>query len=200
MGARLWSQFDGRWQPQPLPPDHLFLLHNAAGESPHGACTENTTEAGSKSAPKCELAAATDRVVRGAAIQAMRYDGGERWILWGDAASLVLHNGRRLVLGLVVLRDLDEIMVARAGQLERYYFTTQQLAQVQPAPPHLSAPCPRCKGPIAAATPAVCCPTCGAWHHQQDDRPCFTYSPLCAACHRPGSELGGESMWSPALL
>jgi len=80
------------------------------------------------------------------------------------------------------------------------FFSTELLAGVTPYPgserPIL---CARCKAEIATASPAVRCPRCGAWHHQSDELPCWTYAERCSVCDQP-TALDAGFAWTPEEL
>jgi hypothetical protein len=123
---------------------------------------------------------------------------GECWALLTSPEAHVHHNAQRVLLGLVVLADRDEIRVtdALSPQGRRFYFSAQSMARVEPAPAGLAS-CPRCKLPIDAQSPAIRCPRCRAWHHQRDDRPCWTYADRCASCHDQDTSPDGHLSWTP---
>lgn len=101
------------------------------------------------------------------------------------------------VMGLRVLRDRDEI---RLVGLETAYFSTERLTSIQPcAVSNASIICPRCRQPIASGTPAVCCPACGVWHHQETALACWTYAERCALCPQP-TGLDAGYQWTPEAL
>lgn len=115
------------------------------------------------------------------------------WVLLADG-PVVMVNGERVVTGIRVLSDRDEIRVADNPPL---WFSTETLPAVEPFPgADRAAYCPRCKLTIQPGAPAVRCPSCGVYHHQFEDRPCYTYAPSCAACGAP-AELGGGYRWIP---
>lgn len=89
-------------------------------------------------------------------------------------------NGERLLTGIRVLADRDAIRApGYAG-----FFSTETLAQVEPFPGDGtgSPQCVRCRQPLAAGQSAVRCPQCGAWHHQLEELPCWTFLKTCASC------------------
>jgi len=98
-----------------------------------------------------------------------------------------------------VLEDKDEIRTAGAGSL---IFSTERRACVEPFPGmDRPAMCPRCGTEIEVNTPAVRCPGCGVWHHQNIDNelPCWTYAETCATCDQP-TDLGTDFRWTPEGL
>lgn len=140
-----------------------------------------------------------------AAMEAVRaeVDGRGRWLLLTPPSRRLIVNGRIIPGGIRVLRDRDEVVCAGA----RFYFSSEELAIVAPLPadaavaPGHEVRCARCKQPIRAGTPAVKCPFCNAWHHQDEagQRPCWTYSATCAGCAQ-ATEFKGAYQWSPAGL
>jgi len=116
------------------------------------------------------------------------------WVLL--AAPSVHVNGARLLTGIRVLHDRDEL---RAGD-RRSFFSTESLAEVV-AFPGGERPvfCPRCKLEIAPTSPAVRCPQCRVWHHQSEEFPCWTYGERCAMCDQP-TALDAGFRWSPEEL
>ena len=130
--------------------------------------------------------------------------GGERWALLAGSAARVSVNGNPVTLGIRHLRDRDEILL-RSGDASvawRFFFSTEMLACVQPLPAGVTASCPRCKDPLEPGQPAVRCPACCVWHHQneQSNRPCWTYSELCAACNNQATALDAGFRWTPEEL
>ena len=103
---------------------------------------------------------------------------------WALIAGPTLHasiNGERVLTGIRVLDSRDEI---RCGPLAAV-FSDEHLARVEPFP-DAGQPvrCARCTCDIAPASPAVRCPACSSWYHQQEhgDFPCWTAVPFCQAC------------------
>jgi len=119
------------------------------------------------------------------------------WVLLVSGDCPVTVNGAPVLTGIRVLADRDEIRIAGADPV---FFSTETLPVVEPFPggPR-TVYCPRCKLPIQPGTPAVRCPGCGVFHHQLDERPCYTYAPACAACGAP-AELSGGYRWVPEGL
>ena len=128
-------------------------------------------------------------------------DSGPRWALLAPPGAKLHFNGDSLRLGIGVLRDRDEIRIEDPqGNSRRYFFSTEELARVETLPPVPSAACPRCKLALMPGDPAVRCPTCGVWHHQTDDRPCWTYAERCAACQSQPTDLAASYRWTPEEL
>jgi hypothetical protein len=117
-----------------------------------------------------------------------------RWMLVGSPASRV--NGAPLAAGIAVLRDRDELWIGGA----RMFFSTETRATVVPCCGGQQAlRCPRCTKAIAAGSPAVACPRCGVWHHENDERSCWTYAAVCSSCDHP-TTLDAPYRFDPAVL
>jgi hypothetical protein len=116
-----------------------------------------------------------------------------QWALLARSGITASVNGEALYLGIRVLRDRDAIRIAAGNQI---FFSTESLAQVVAFPENRPIPCARCKTEIAPQSPAVKCPQCGAWHHQTDVFPCWTYAAHCAACERM-TEMNDQYHWTP---
>ncbi len=116
------------------------------------------------------------------------------WVLIVKDSTPATVNAMPVVTGIRVLADRDEICIADVGLL---YFSTEVLPVIEPYPGgSRAAYCPRCKLQIEAGMPAVRCPECGVYHHQLEERPCYTYAPACAVCGAP-AELGAGYRWIP---
>jgi hypothetical protein len=128
------------------------------------------------------LAAPAHALPGGALLLRGRSERFEEWILMAppDAAARV--NGEPLPFGLRRIRHRDEIHV-----LGRFFsFSTECPAKVEPfagAPGPVT--CPRCGFPVELGRPAARCPACRAVHHEDPERPCYSYSGCCAACSAP---------------
>jgi hypothetical protein len=119
---------------------------------------------------------------------------GELRALVAGAAADVRINGIRLSLGIQILRDRDEICV---GWEKRFYFSTERLALIEPFPGSAADTiCPRCRQAVEAGHPSVQCPSCGVWHHNSGDFPCWTYSETCALCSQE-TALDDAYRWTP---
>jgi hypothetical protein len=108
-------------------------------------------------------------------------EGAHAWALIAPAGSSIRVNGRKMRAGLRALADRDEI---RAGD-KRFFYSAESIAEVVAFPGASRAIfCGRCRLPIAAGDPAVCCPGCGIWHHQggPENRMCWTYAAACSCC------------------
>ena len=126
--------------------------------------------------------------------EATLVDSNGTWVLLGPATVRV--NGVALATGIAVLRDRDELLVDGA----RSYFSTESRPVVVALPPgDRPLVCPRCTVAIEVATPAVACPRCGIWHHQTDERRCWTHGPTCTSCDG-ATAFDGPLRFDPAVL
>lgn len=134
-----------------------------------------------------------------APITLLRYpvEAAQRWVLVAQRGTAVSVNGAPLTTGIRDLRDKDEILFSEpAGAARRVYFSTEQLARIEPFPEGLTARCPRCREPLEPGEPSVRCPTCHVFHHEGKRR-CWTYSELCAACQNQKTALDQGFRWTP---
>ncbi|HEY7448375.1 MAG TPA: hypothetical protein VH702_09510 [Vicinamibacterales bacterium] len=121
----------------------------------------------------------------------------DEWALVSPTHGNTRVNGVRVMTGLTILTDRDEIRPAGGPT---WFFSTETQAHVEPFPDSDGRGfCPRCRLPIATGTPAVHCPRCGLWYHQSDEFPCWTYAPQCTACPQL-TELGAGLGWTPERL
>jgi hypothetical protein len=121
----------------------------------------------------------------------------DAWVLLCPVDAGVHVNGEPVPLGLVVLSDRDELRIP--GQPPRF-FSTETIACVELFPETTRGGCcPRCRQTIECGTSAVCCPSCGLWHHASHELPCWTYAPTCAACAQDTSPDAGFR-WTPEEL
>ncbi len=118
-----------------------------------------------------------------------------RWVLLAGPHRRVWVNGSRLDLGLRLLDDRDHI---RLDSARSYFFSSEALARVERyAGGGQPIQCPRCMTEVLPGSAAVRCPGCGVWHHQTEERPCWTHAPTCALCDRT-TELGdARYQWVP---
>ena len=122
---------------------------------------------------------------------------GPAWALLAARRSPARVNGWPLALGIRVLRDRDEIRVGA----ECCFFSSEELARCEPFPGLAQgAHCPRCKQSLEPGERAVACPRCGAWHHQSEKFPCWTYDATCALCQAQSTALDAGYSWTPELL
>jgi len=153
---------------------------------------------GEAAVPLADASAVAGRAV--ALLLRSRTDQGETWLVMnatpaGGAPGVTL-NGAPLHAGIRVLADRDEIRVAGLG---RVFFSTEQLARIDPFPgADTSTFCPRCKQAITAGSPAVKCPACQRWYHQSDEYPCWTYTEQCLCGHPTALDSGYR--WTPEGL
>jgi hypothetical protein len=132
----------------------------------------------------------------GASARLIRTDAGgmPAWALITARDSGVRVNSRNVAAGMCILSDRDEI---RTGDGTQYYFSTETLASVVEFPgAERPVYCGRCREPIAAGAPAVCCPRCGIWFNESAELPCWTYTDKCPFCGFPTALDAGFS-WSP---
>ncbi|MBN2491659.1 MAG: hypothetical protein JXQ29_12490 [Planctomycetes bacterium] len=122
-------------------------------------------------------------------------DDEKCWALFCAFDDDVRVNGLP-VAGVKALADRDEIRLP-AGM--RCYFSAERPARVEPLPAgDRVIHCGRCKAPIAPGSPALRCPECGVWHHQNEaiGRPCWTYGAVCGACPCPTAG-AADYRWTP---
>jgi hypothetical protein len=119
------------------------------------------------------------------------------WALFAGAAVGVSINGVPLRTGLRVLADRDE---ARLGAGAGFFFSAERLARVEPLPSFDRAlRCARCQQPIETGCPAVLCPGCDRWFHQDRELDCWTHLPKCSMCSQP-TALDSGFRWTPEDL
>lgn len=183
--AHLWLATDNQWQPAAIGDGVVALTSGgfvcvSCDGAPRGvkAPSGRRTPHWPNEVPRVQL----------------RGEGGV-WVLLAHAEAVAV-NGAPLRLGIRLLRDRDELRLATG---ERYYFSTERLATVEPFVRAEPVCCPRCRQQIASGVPAVACPSCGAWCHQTDALPCWTYAATCPLCDQP-SALEGGYRWTPAEL
>ena len=120
--------------------------------------------------------------------------GSPVWALVAAPGSRVRINGRVPPAGLCVLAERDEIRIEGGP---RYFFSRELLTTVEEFPGLGRAVfCGRCRQPIEAGVPGVCCPNCAIWFHQTTELPCWTYAEACGFCGKPTSLDAGFS-WVP---
>ena len=148
----LWFQTDRAWNVFPLEESPVALLP----DSPVAISDVDTSD---------RVEAALHKRANGA------------WLLFAPAHSETRVNGLRFP-GIRLLQDRDEIRVSG----KTLFFSTERLASVEAYAGASKAFCPRCRQEIANGTPAVQCPGCGVWHHENGDLNCWTYADHCALC------------------
>ena len=133
----------------------------------------------------------------GRAAQLVHADAGgsKVWALIASAGCDIRVNSRAVQAGIRTLSDRDEIRIG--GEIR--YFSAETLASVEPFP-GVGRPmfCARCRLEIKTGTPAVCCPSCGIWHHEgesADDR-CWSYAETCTLCPQCTAHDAGFA-WTP---
>lgn len=119
------------------------------------------------------------------------------WVLLTTRSSRTRRNGRPLPIGISVLRDRDEIHLPEGGADGRLFFSTESLAAVREfGPCERPITCARCSDPLDEGCASVRCPKCGAYHHQTEKLPCWTYAGTCAQCDQP-TDLESGYVWTP---
>jgi hypothetical protein len=146
--------------------------------------------------------AVSERDEGGEDVRLMRFasDEGPAWILIAGVDHAVRINGLPLAAGIRALVDRDEIVVAGRWT---YYFSVDDSPEIAIFPGSgQPAPCPRCCKEIDPGEPAVRCPGCGVWHHEDPERglQCWTYADMCAACAIQHTSLEADSAWTPVGL
>ena len=125
--------------------------------------------------------------------------GQENWVLVSGDQRRTSVNGLPLALGLRILGDRDEIRVDGASTV---FFSTESLARIEPYPGSAEpACCPRCRLDLKDGAPAVRCPQCRVWHHEDlaDDLDCWSSEEHCALCPQ-ATDLRAGFRWSPEDL
>ena len=126
-------------------------------------------------------------------------DSADAWAVAANG-NTVRVNGEPVLAGLRRLHDFD--LVALPGRRVAV-FSSERLARVQPLPAS-GGPvhCARCGGNIEEGAPAIACPQCGVWYHQDGNDPdyqCWTFATHCAFDNTP-TALGGAFRRSPEDL
>jgi Zn finger protein HypA/HybF involved in hydrogenase expression len=116
------------------------------------------------------------------------------WVAIGGGLRI---NGEPLSLGLRVLKNRDSLTTPDGAH---FFYTDEEPARIEAFPGLAGGKpgtCARCRTPIAPGFPAVRCPGCGAWSHQTDSLPCWTYegTVACPLCAHPN--LLDAYTWSP---
>jgi hypothetical protein len=119
------------------------------------------------------------------------------WVLAANGQSAVSVNGLPVHGGIRRLEDRDEIRVEGVGT---YFFSAEERPRVEPYSAGTGA-CMRCKLPLPPGGPAVRCPVCGIWHHENADegRRCWSEFDTCGSCCGTTAMSGGFR-WSPEEL
>jgi len=171
--AHLWIQEAGEWGAQRLDEAGFDLA----------AWTSRRARGADPSAP----APAAARLIQAGTA------GSKSWALIASQNSGVCVNSRKVIAGLRVLADRDQIRIGSETQ----YFSTETLAVVEDFPgSDRPIYCGRCRQQIELGAPAVRCPGCGIWYNQSPDLPCFTYSEKCTFCGYP-TALDSGFAWTP---
>lgn len=119
-----------------------------------------------------------------------------KWGVMVSADMTVRHNGLPIKAGLRLLEHRDAL-APEAGTL--LFFSTEELARVEPFAGAAAVSCPRCRSEVRHGDAAVRCPSCGVVHHETADRNCWTYGETCALCPQP-SALDAGLRWTPEDL
>ncbi|MHC4320270.1 MAG: hypothetical protein ACYS1B_17245 [Planctomycetota bacterium] len=173
--AHLWARDgDTGWKVLPLDDDRYTL----AGDPEDGV----SARAGGPVAGEPALVRATDAA------------GRERWVLVSAVRTYARVNGDR-VPGIRVVLDKDEIS---APQLGPFYLSTESLAKIEPYTGPADASCPRCLQLLEQGKPAVRCPKCSTWHHQDQEKEweCWTHLERCQLCDQ-STRLDADYQWRP---
>lgn len=126
----------------------------------------------------------------------------DAWVLMFNADCPIWVNGLQVPPGFCVLRDRDELRLGSGDVTVRLFFSDEVLPSVTSFPGSAQpAFCPRCRLPLKQGDAAVRCPngSCGIWHHQTAEFPCWTYAEGCAVC-RQSTDLEAGFRWSPEGL
>jgi hypothetical protein len=119
-----------------------------------------------------------------------------RWLVLARGGWDVMLNGLPLLTGFHLLRDRDELRLAGGA---RGFFSDETQAVLEPFPGADQALfCPRCSLEIESRQPAVRCPQCQIWHHQDEpnELPCWTHVENCTMCSHP-TALESGFRWTP---
>lgn len=170
----IFHRIDGRWGAETIPdaPGFLWLgpvRFELASNGPH----EQTGA--------CFLA---------------RTEADGQWVLLARGEERLLHNGHPVTAGMRVLAHRDSL--ALEGR-EAVYFSTEEAARIEPFAGSTKPSCPRCRLEIPLGQSTVKCPRCGVFHHEMDERNCWTYAQTCALCAQP-TALDTGPQWSPESL
>lgn len=125
-----------------------------------------------------------------------RSDRERQWVLFVARTEHLLHNGQPVKAGMRVLAHRDSLAL---GGREAVYFSTEEAARIEPFAGPARSTCPRCRCEILPAQAAVKCPRCGVFHHETEERNCWTYGPTCALCAQPTAQEAGLQ-WTPEGL
>jgi len=116
------------------------------------------------------------------------------WVLVADAGARVTVNSESVPAGIRVLETRDEIRCGACAVV----FADERVAHVESFPGETRTVwCARCACAIAGGTPAVRCPACGSWYHEQapGEFPCWSAIPFCQICGCATTT--GGSGWAP---
>jgi hypothetical protein len=140
--------------------------------------------------------AATGLTSASAACLLVRVAGQNRLaaLVAGDVA--IRHNGVPVTAGLRILEHRDALALEGGGLV---FWTTEELAHVEPFAGAEPVSCPRCLRPVHPGHASVRCPSCGVVHHEVPERDCWTYAAKCALCPQP-TALDAGLRWTPEEL
>ena len=125
-----------------------------------------------------------------------RVEPDRPWILLPRHGRRLLHNGELVALGIRVLAHMDSLALEGG---EAVFLSTEERAHIEPFAGQRAITCARCRSPIRPGQPTVKCPGCGVFHHELEDRGCWSYTATCAVCAQ-NTALDGELQWTPAAL
>lgn len=120
---------------------------------------------------------------------------GGRWALVAGPHRRVWVNGVWLDLGLRLLEDRDQIRLDNGRSC--YYSSEARARRTRYAGDGRAVQCPRCKQEITPGSIAVGCPHCGVWHHESEERPCWSDFPTCTHCGRQTTLEDAPFTWAP---
>lgn len=121
--------------------------------------------------------------------------GPARWIVVQPASGVATRNGVRMGLCVAVVEHGD-CLRAQPGAAP-LWFSSEARPRVETCSGPPGASCARCRQPLRHDRPAVRCPRCDVWHHEDgSEQACWTYASRCARCEQPTS-LGGALRWLP---
>ena len=118
--------------------------------------------------------------------------GKASWVLMAAPGQRITVNGAETLAGLRVLQDRDHIRLFDKETAVSFFYSAELIPRVE-AFPGADTPvaCPRCKIIIEPGASAVKCPGCGAWYHQSEEYPCWSYADKCALCKHPADMEAG---------
>ncbi len=134
-------------------------------------------------------------------------DGRPACLLFAPLDAGITVNGEPVTTGVRVLSDRD--VIGRPGSAD-VYFSSESLVRVEPFPGPGAANsaegeatyCPRCRRAIDPGYPAVSCPGCSTWFHQnpEEARDCWSFSPTCGVCQQDTDLANARYRWTPESI